>query len=347
MKIILNYFLIFTMAMLVISCGDDEHPDVSDIQIDFKVRRVDQELRECKTKADVMALLNKDPNFSEFFFSRSQYPHDSILVNLILEFTTYEYSDTLFMDAERIYGDFSELEQAFKKAFQHIKYYYPSFEAPDIHLVVSGFGNYGFGADIQVSTDYLILGLDYFGGETATYKPPASQVPGYILRRLDKKHMVTNTMLRFSDFFNQVHPPKGQGTFRDNSLVADMVFFGKAFTFVKHMVPTANDSLIIGYRGQDLLNVHHNQVDIYTHFVKNKLFFETADMVKNKYIAEAPRVVDIADECPGRVGQWLGWQIVKHYMHEHEDITLQALMDNWNAQDIFQKSKYKPKQPER
>lgn len=343
---ILIVFLCLLFGALLSSCNEKDrmNPDVSDVQVEFKVRRLDRELRDCESKEDIKRLLDKDKAFSEFFFNRSNYPHDSVLINNIYQFVTYEFTDTLFMDAERVYGDFKQLEDDFREAFKHVKYYYPNFQVPDIYLMVSGFGAFGWGgADMELNDKYLVIGLDFYGGEESTYRPPAKLVPDYMLRRLNKEHLVTNVMLKMSNYFNKTTPPKASELNYDNSMLAEMIFFGKAYAFVNYMVPSADDSIIIGYRGEDLITVHNNQVGVYGHFIENKLFYETSDVLKNKYIREAPRVVDIADECPGRIGQWLGWQIVKHYLHENSDLTLQELMDTWDAKEIFQKSKYKPR----
>jgi hypothetical protein len=40
---------------------------------------------------------------------------------------------------------------------------------------------------------------------------------------------------------------------------------------------------------------------------------------------------------------WVGWQIVRKYMQENKDVTLQQLMAQKDAQYILNGSKYKPK----
>ena len=67
--------------------------------------------------------------------------------------------------------------------------------------------------------------------------------------------------------------------------------------------------------------------------------------VKNefRFINEAPFskfYLEIDNESPGRVGQWLGWQIVRSYM-ENNDVSLDQLLVT-DAKTIFEKSKYKP-----
>ncbi|MFT5914086.1 MAG: gliding motility-associated lipoprotein GldB [Bacteroidia bacterium] len=332
--------LLFLLAtsLLLASCSEDkrEIPDVSLIQADLKVKRLDLEMEAFESKQDVVEFLNKYPKFSETYLDRRQYPHDSILVNQLYEFATYEFNDTLFMDTKRVFGDFSDVESEFEKAFQFVKYYYPNEKLPELYTVLTGFANFKFGKDISLNEEMIVLSLEYFAGKTATYRPPADQVPDYILNRYDKTYLVSMIMSFYSGKFNQ-------SEFVDKTLLADMIYFGKMHYFTKQIMPNTADSLIIGYSGQEMANVDFNQKNIYGHFVEKNLFFEKSERIKNKYVGERPKTTEIADECPPRIGRWLGWEIVKSYMEENQDVTLQQLMANKNAQEIFQQSKYKPR----
>ncbi len=65
----------------------------------------------------------------------------------------------------------------------------------------------------------------------------------------------------------------------------------------------------------------------------NKRFLDVAPF--SKFYLEEDR------QSPGRVGEWIGWQIVRSFM-KHNDVSLQALIKS-SPEDIFKKSKYKPK----
>ena len=63
------------------------------------------------------------------------------------------------------------------------------------------------------------------------------------------------------------------------------------------------------------------------------LFFE---LIKNTKF-----YLEIDNESPGRIGVWIGWQIVRSFMNNNE-VSLQQLM-TLDAKEIFERSKYKPK----
>ena len=52
--------------------------------------------------------------------------------------------------------------------------------------------------------------------------------------------------------------------------------------------------------------------------------------------------LEIDNESPGRVGVWMGWQIIRSYMDRYPNTEISALL-NLPAQTLFSKSNYKPK----
>ena len=63
------------------------------------------------------------------------------------------------------------------------------------------------------------------------------------------------------------------------------------------------------------------------------------------YLTDGPFTPGLGDksESAPKLGIWIGWQMVKKYMVENPDVTLQKLMADTDAQKILTKSKYKPK----
>jgi hypothetical protein len=130
---------------------------------------------------------------------------------------------------------------------------------------------------------------------------------------------------------------------RDETLLNDMVSWGKVCFFMEKVMPCVPDSAIIMYSEKELNDVNRNMDIIWGHFIENKLFYETKNDIKRRYVEEAPKVAVIGDKCPGRIGRYIGWQIVKAYMEKNPEVTLADLMDETDAQKIFKLSKYKPK----
>ncbi len=81
---------------------------------------------------------------------------------------------------------------------------------------------------------------------------------------------------------------------------------------------------------------------IWASFLENEVLFETNHFVKDKFISERPKTYEIGENCPGRIGRWVGWRILDSYTRNNPEVTFKEVMDNDNALKIFEVSKYKP-----
>jgi gliding motility-associated lipoprotein GldB len=338
-----RYFLhlvaAFGMLWLAACSSEPEEkiPDISHIPaVEVTVHRLDQTLFKAKTAGEINQYLEEYPVFAEKYLKASRYSNREILVNQLLKFNTDRYTDTLHLDVERVFGNFAAIRQEMNNAFRFMKYYFPDFQVPEVYTVVSGFGAFGFGADLFLAENMVVVGLDYFAGRQSTYRPP--DVPYYILRRYEPEYITPNMLIFLSSVFNAYNN-------QDRSLIAEMIYYGKAYAFTKKMMPSAPDSLIIGYTQNELLTCESFQDLIWAHFVEENLFYETSASAKHLYVGERPFVSEIADQCPGRVGRWLGWQIVRKFMNTKPDWPFSQVMEQADAKQLFQESKYKPVVP--
>jgi hypothetical protein len=128
----------------------------------------------------------------------------------------------------------------------------------------------------------------------------------------------------------------------DKTVLADMIAYGKSFYFAKHMLPCVADSTFIWYTPEEINGSRKNQDLIWARLVQDDVLFSTSHMVKQKYLGERPKTLDVGPDCPGRIAQFMGWQVVNAYMEEESDVTLPELMAQPAAPKIFRASKYKP-----
>ena len=82
-------------------------------------------------------------------------------------------------------------------------------------------------------------------------------------------------------------------------------------------------------------------------FVDNSILYSSEQKLVTRFISMAPFskfYLEIDNESPGRVGTWVGWQIVRSFMLNN-DISLQQMLA-MDAKELFEKSRYKPKKNE-
>src|SRR5690606_40527333 len=79
------------------------------------------------------------------------------------------------------------------------------------------------------------------------------------------------------------------------------------------MLPCTSYEYIIGYTEKEIADSYANEELIWSHFIENQLLFETNAFVIRKYTGEAPFTDEISMDAPGRLGRWIGWNIVDDY----------------------------------
>ncbi|PTX22846.1 gliding motility-associated lipoprotein GldB [Pontibacter mucosus] len=329
------YYRLLILAILVFAfgCGRKgcELPnEIAQIPMDVQIERLEKPFFAAKTKAQMAAFIQASPYFAEQYLQRSEYPSDSAFINPLHGLATNPELDSLAQQAMQTFGDMQQEEQLLEDAFRVIKYNYPDFRAPQVKTFVTGLGT--LGNDLYVSDSLIVFGIDYFIGEKAKYRPQAYE---YILKRYEPEKMVPAAMLLLSNRFNRTN-------FKDRNLLSEMIGMGKAYYFVKSVLPCVPDSSIISYTDKQIADVNYNEGRIWAHFVEKELLFEKTPFVVNKYIGERPNTPEIDATAPGRIGTWVGWQIVRKYMERNPNVTLPELMAETDYRKIFEESKYKP-----
>jgi hypothetical protein len=303
-------------------------PDTKE-KVSVSIGHFEDSVSNVRSRKELVSLFSRKPIFRDFIFKRQEYPNDSVFINEVYSKLTHPSFDTLLLQTKEVFGDGSELEKQFEEAFTHLKYYYPDFEAPRIETVINGLDT-----DLFVSDTLIIVGLDSFLGKGAKYRP---NVYEYLLRQYNKENIVPSCMLLYG-----ISPRFNRTDNNDKTVLADMVAYGKSFYFAKQMLPCVPDSTFIWYTPEEIRGARKNQDLIWARLVQDDVLFSTSHMVKQKYLGERPKTLDVGPDCPGRIAQFVGWQIVKAYSEEKPDVTLPQLMGEANAPKIFRDSKYKP-----
>ena len=107
------------------------------------------------------------------------------------------------------------------------------------------------------------------------------------------------------------------------------------------MLPSTEESIIMGFSYDEMMGVKEDREFNWRHFIEEELLYETSEFTKQKYLGERPNIYEISQECPGRVGSWLGWEIVEAYMSSR-DISVTELLSEQDHHKIFTQSGYKP-----
>jgi len=292
-KFIVSSITFLLLSILLVACKDNkciDAPDVSSIEVSVNIDRLDKELHKIPTKNDLSGLLAKNTVFAEEFLNLSQYPMPGILVDRYFNLLNSSDIDSLFIEVDKVFGDLEEIRIQFENAFRYLRYYYPNSKIPKIQTVVTGIAN-----DLYISDSLIIIGLDYYLGPQGKYQP--MDVPGYILKRYQKEYLVPQIMLMYTNHYNKTN-------YEDKTALADMVYYGKAYYMAKNFMPCTPDSLLTGYTAFETTDINEHEPVIWASFLENEVLYERNPFIKDKFLSERPKTLEIGENCPGRIGRW-------------------------------------------
>jgi gliding motility-associated lipoprotein GldB len=293
--------------------------DVSGIAVDLNIRRFDQDFYQSSSN-NLDALKQKYP----LLFPKET--PDSIWLAKIADKDEQE----LFQETQKVYGNLSKTREDLENLFKHVKYYNPNFEIPQVTTVLSNV-DYEYrviytGAQVFVSLDV------YLGKESVFY----ADYPEYIKENNKRERIPVDVATQIIQ--QQVKPSLNR------TFLGKMIAAGKKMYLIDLYVPQASDQIKIGYSKEKLDWAEANESEIWRFFIEKNLLYSTDTKLNKRFLDEAPfSKFYLAEDSrsPGRIGEWMGWQIVRSFM-EKNDVSLQTLLQ-MNEEELFKKANYKPR----
>lgn len=318
--------------------------DISNVKADIEILRLEQDLVSLTAEnyeEKQNQLTRKYGDFYPFYlnqimrFGKPRFENDTEVHSLkedVLGFINDTIIRLTYDDTQNLYAkDFPE--KKLEKAIRHFQFYFPEYSINNVITFISGFQ---YGASTFDSST-LAIGLDmYLGSDHPAYQN--IEIPNYIAQKLNSDFIVPNSMeaiyqLYFDNTAYNAELP----------LLEAMVNEGKKYYFLECMLPDAPDSLIIGYTAKQLTWCKNSEKQIWQFFNEKDLLYKTNFMEQKRYLSEAPSTNGMPQEAPGKVGAWVGWQIVRKFMRETDgQISLAELVTEKQPKEIIAKARYKP-----
>jgi hypothetical protein len=268
------------------------------------------------------------PDYSYFLGNQWQ---DTMNILRIYNFLSDPNIRELYDITIQKYPDVSFLENDLTDAFKRYRQSYPDKTTPHVFTYVSGLD---IDNPVYYSDTAMAIGLDLFLGSDVTAYAKAG-IPKYKTNRFTSEHILPQCMLAVSDNLVRVNE-------KSNTLLDQMIMAGKALYFLDVTLPDVKDEYKIGYSNDQLNWCRKNESSIWAFMIERQMLFSSDPQGVSKMMTDAPFTSGFAAESPGRLGAYLGWQIVRTYIKEAGNITLKQLMEDSDAQHILKVSRFKP-----
>lgn len=314
-----SFFTVLSISLFFLSCNDtDKHAaEIAKTKVDLKISRFDREFAATTPE-----------NLPEL---RKAYPYlfpapDSVWIDKMQDSLQIE----LFQEVGNTFNSFEEEEGHLTQLFKHIKYYFPEQEVPHVITVTN---DVRYNDRIIFADSLLFIGLDnYLGPEHKYY----GGFQRYIAKSLDRRYIPSDVAGAFA---KKVVPRP-----RDRTFLARMIYFGKELYLKDRLMPNASDADKIGYTEDEMLWAMSNEEPIWRNFVEREHLYSTDNGLNPRFLDIAPFSkfgLELDNESPGRLGRYIGWQIVRAFMEKNPVAIKQML--TMPEEELFKKSNYKPR----
>ncbi len=304
-----------------IQCKKNDAIEKVDIKksVDLNIERFDKLYAAATTKT-LPELKNEYP-----FLFPTQFP-DSIWYAKL--------NDPIFkelnVEVSKQFSDNSKFEDDLEMLVSRIKHYFPEEKTPRVITLVN---EVLIDKKAFYTNDLILISLDTYLGKNHKFYEPFAE---YQKANLEPDQILPDLVTNFA--FRKIVPSQ------DKTLISEMIYYGKLHYLKDLLLPETPNYQKIGYTAIQEKFCIENEFQMWSYLVDEKLLYDNNIKNYQRFIEDGPFTkfyLEIDRESPGRIGQWLGWQIVKSYM-ENNDVTLDQLLKT-EPTVIFNKSKYKPK----
>jgi uncharacterized protein YjaZ len=121
----------------------------------------------------------------------------------------------------------------------------------------------------------------------------------------------------------------------DGSLAEHIIQSGKLLLVLEACFPEQSGSFILRYTKDQFEWAENHEKLFWEYLVKEELLFKNNMRDKTNFLNEGPYTIGLPENGPDRLGQYLGWKIVKQHFKSNKNLSLQKLV-NTNYNTILQ-----------
>ena len=312
---------IFCLIFIFLACSDSKKIDsqIEKISLEIKFDRFDLKFASIKKK-EFQNFKNKYNYLFPSQFSDSVWlkrKNDTIQIMLQNE-------------VNKIFPTLSKIEKESENIYKHLIYNFPSMKVPKFLTLVN---NVDYQNKIIFRDTIVLISLDTFLGSTNTLY---HGIPNYIRSDMDKSRFGSILVDKIASSI--IKPPISR-FFLDR-----IIYKGKILLLKDFVIPLSSDEIKIGYSDEQINWAKQNEEYVWKYFIGKELLFKTDDDLIDRFIIPAPFskfYLEIDKESPGKIGQWIGWQILRSFRKKNPSLKISEIL-KLSSEELFKEANYKP-----
>jgi hypothetical protein len=335
----LRYFFLFLILFMFLGCKHNPlDVDVSNVSTTpLTINRLEQDLFKLDSttiNAKTSLYQKKYGNFYNRFVNaiiNKGGINDTNYNKNILRFVADKDMNAAYQLTQKTFSDqkITEIGNELNEMVKRFHYFFPKRKLPAYFTPMMS----GFNYKVVYIDSTLAIGLDMYLNDPLFNKMLAW--PNYQTRFMNSSYIPSDLAEGWllTEFDNS------EAT---TNLLSHTIFYGKILYAIDALLPQTQDSIKIKYTTAQLNYCEQYEKKLWGYFAEKNRLYETNMRTIQELLTDGPFTGAISKECPPRIAMWVGWQIVRSYMNQNENITVEELMNDKDAQKILNKSKYRP-----
>lgn len=233
----------------------------------------------------------------------------------------------VYRDSEKQFDNVEDIETELSQANENLWKIYPGKQLPRFCMHVSGLKQ-----NVVVTDSVISISIDKYLGENY----PLYKDFFYDYQRVQMQPQnVTRDYLRAYILSSLIPDNKNQ------DLVSAMIHEGKCLYLLSKLLPEKSIDELLGYNQKQMKWSKANERAVWRTTIERKFLYSTEYLIISKYMDEASYTSLISPLCPGKIGAWLGLQIVDNFMKNNPQVEIATLI-SMDDHKLLEQSHYNP-----
>jgi len=315
-----SVFLPFFIVFLLVSCDKKSEIEkaIDKISISVEIERFEQDYFNAPMD-DLSKIKEKYPHFFPI-----EIP-DSVWIE--------QKQDTIFAEiyreVQKKYPNNKQLDIELTSLFQHINYYFPNDKIPKVNTIITGLDTE---SKVFYTDSLAIISLDLYLGKDHYFYYQDS----YLRKEFEPRQMMPDLVKAFAQ--TKIPYPN------QKDFLSTIIYQGKILYLKDLLIPDFSDEEKINYSEENLKWAYQNQENVWRYFMDERMLYSSDVNLLHRFVNVAPFskfYLDIDNESPGRIGLWIGWQVVRAFAKNNPQVSVNELLQK-DTDQLFKQSKYKP-----
>ena len=218
------------------------------------------------------------------------------------------FSDPGIQKIERELGSafpsLNQYSESIDEGFKRLKVHFPKMKLPKKVVYLNSLLNFSvFSTDQQIG-----IGLEWHLGPDSEWLKnlPEQLVPQWKKEAMLKEYISRDALVSWLE--THVVPKT------DGDLASEMVRWGKILYFLEAAFPQSESHFILRYNPKEYEWAVENEQNVWNYLIKQNMLFKINDLNERNLLSEGPFTPGIQEKSPDRLGQFVGYRMVKKYM---------------------------------